>query len=1020
MPNLLRSNPPIRKLGGTSRNGARMRTWLAIIVILLAAGLPLRAADLKPPDWLPRYDLAINLDVCGHQAHVTQQVSWVNRSDKPVGELIFNIHSRFTPPQTREQVNQFARLLEIFRMPANDAIFLHRAFQLEKVERLTAVGKDWKREELKTLWHKDLATALIVPLPEPVAPGGTVAVALSYTMELPQKQGRWGQWKGVTTLSNWHPVLAVHDLEKGWQPTPFIPWGQPWFNEAGVYNARVRLPKDQQVACTGSIAKVVEGDETKEVTIGPVVARDFALLTSARYHEFTGNAGPVKVKCIAFPEHEHHARVLIQHASKAIEAFSKWLGAFPYPEFTIAESYFGWNGNECGGLVMIDERVFSMPHLADGYIEYLISHETCHQWFYNAVGTNGYKETFMDEAIVTYLSHRLLHQLNGKNNDLLHYPPELAFLPGIGEDNYRYSSFYTILKNGNLQPAVQDLEKYGSVIGMFAAVYDRGSKIVGIVEDRLGPTAFLEFMRRIYSKYYFRIITVADFQRELEEYTGRKWDRFFQEWLTTSGVSDWAVDGVEVGGACPPEGAAPAGGFTATVTLSQRAKISEETTLGFSFDGGATYSVRVPIKVPAKDDVPNPNSPVVCERIDDTHFRVRVNLPSAPDQVAVDPDQVLPDADPVNNFWKVPIRYRPRPLYTAFLDETNFTNDYDKWNVIYGPWIYSPPYSEAWFTRATVLGARAGVFRTEEFRGGVYAGYRPPFGDMAVGFDAHVAHWPGPKWEVGVHGEKSVGQFLQHDNYNPDRAIAWVRHNIEPTASLYLPPREFAEAYAAYQHNWMPNPRYPRPDAVGIDPLTTVGLHYHKDTQIPYWDPDNGWRVDGNVAAGAPLFGEGRWSGLAWGQVSWVTGLPGELGWWSDVKLALRAGGGIALPRNGRLYTLGGNELFRGFDVFERQGNCMWVGSVEVRIPIKREIDYDFADHIIRLRSFSIAPFYDVGDMYQNGHSLGAVAHAVGIGFRLQVDFFSFLERGTVRFDIAQAIGFNTAPQFWFGFQQPF
>ena len=68
-------------------------------------------------------------------------------------------------------------------------------------------------------------------------------MALTYRMELPQKQGRWGQWKGVTFLSNWHPVVAIHDDEAGWQPTPFIPYHQPWYNEAGVFTARVRCPR---------------------------------------------------------------------------------------------------------------------------------------------------------------------------------------------------------------------------------------------------------------------------------------------------------------------------------------------------------------------------------------------------------------------------------------------------------------------------------------------------------------------------------------------------------------------------------------------------------------------------------------------------------------------------------------------------------------------------------------------------------------------------------------------------------
>jgi hypothetical protein len=441
----------------------------------------------------------------------------------------------------------------------------------------------------------------------------------------------------------------------------------------------------------------------------------------------------------------------------------------------------------------------------------------------------------------------------------------------------------------------------------------------------------------------------------------------------------------------------------------------------------------VPIKVPPRENkekekdgdaekaaAKSATPGVRCERVDETHVRVLVALPAVPDQVSVDPDQVLPDADPVNNHWKVPINYRPRPLYIGFLDETNFTNDYDKWNVIYGPWFYGAPYPEAWFTPSTFLGVRGGLFRTEEFRGGLYAGFRPTFGDVAVGFDALFMHWPAPKWEAGLHGELSIGQAFQSDKYNPDRAVAWIRHNIEPTVSLYLPPREYAEGFFEYQHEWLPDPRHTVPNAVKIDPLTALGLHYRRDTQTPYWDPNTGTRVDGSVALGMPLFGENRWSGLAWGQASWVTELPEELGLGSDVTIAFRAGGAVGLPKNGRLFAMGGNMWFRGFDVFERQGSCMWVASVEVRVPVKREVDFDVADRLVRLKNFYVAPFYDVGDMYLDRHSQGPVAHAVGVGLRFDVAFFSFLERAMIRFDIAQAIDSNLGPQFWFGIQQPF
>lgn len=1038
-----------------------MRIRLVLIALLLSVA-PAIAADLRAPENLPRYDLAIQLDVDGHQARVSQNVVWVNPSTQPVGQLIFNVHSHFSPPKNAKEVDQFARLIELFRLPFRESIYYANAFKLDKVEHLRKVGDKWERDELKTFWHEKVTTALVVPLPQPVPPGGSVAVSLSYTIELPQKQGRWGQWKGVTFLSNWHPILSYFDKEKGWQPTPFIPWHQPWFNEAGIFNAVVRMPKDQQVACTGTITKVEEEADAKVVHIGPVTAREFDIITSARFQEFVTeaeNAGgnKVKVKCLAFPEHEHYAHSLLKHSSRAIENYSKWLGPYPYPELTIVETYFGWNGNELAGMIMIDERVFGMPHFADNYVQYLISHETCHQWFYNVVGTDGYRETFMDEAIVTYLSHRLLDQLEGKNNNLMTYPPELSWLPNIKRENYRYSQLYSTLKNDDLHPASQPLQDYGQVINLFAAVYDRGSKIIGMIEERLGPVAFTEFLRRIYSKYYFRVIKISDFQRELEEYTGRKWDAFFKEWITTNGLSDWAVDDVCVSN-CGND-ATPEKPFTAKVKLSQRAQIPEDTVVGFSFDGGCTYPVRVPVKVPRKTDTPpkkggaeriavrdqsgNPvdviiraSAPVAGQGVsfkkdgedeetkkpttnapDVRHIEIEVALPFEPNQVTIDPDQVLPDADPANNHWHSPINYRPRELYT-FLDETNFTNDYDKWNVIYGPWAYGATYADGWYLRSTALGVRAGAFRSEEFRGGIYGAYRPYFGDIAIGADATLPHFPFPMSEVGFNIEKSVIKLGAEDEYRPDRAVIYHRQILQQTSSLYWLPREFVDTYVAYQSNWLPQPRQQLGERV--NPLTTIGSRYYRESYVPYWNPEMGFKLDGNVALGLPLFGEEEVSALAWGQASMVTSPPEDLGWLSDVKFAARAFLGVGYPKNGRLYTLGGGLLFRGFDQRERQGSCMWIGSVEARLPICPHLDLDLLDRLVRIENIFVAPFYDIGDMYVDGRSLGPVAHAVGVGICFDLSFLRFLERATLRFDFAQAIGQDTNPQVWFNLNHPF
>ncbi len=101
-------------------------------------------------------------------------------------------------------------------------------------------------------------TILVVPLAEPLPPGETVLAEIDFTLDLPDKWGRWGQHDGITYLVNWYPVLAHHD-DDGWERTPFVPWHQPWHQEAGHYRVRVDLPSSQVIASSGRIVERLRG-----------------------------------------------------------------------------------------------------------------------------------------------------------------------------------------------------------------------------------------------------------------------------------------------------------------------------------------------------------------------------------------------------------------------------------------------------------------------------------------------------------------------------------------------------------------------------------------------------------------------------------------------------------------------------------------------------------------------------------------------------------------------------------------
>jgi hypothetical protein len=1008
--------------------------FAGVVAVLAVVAADAHAAPPIPAD-LPRYQLDITLDPAGGRASVLETVTWTNPTGQPVSDLVFTFYPHYRIPAGDHVL--LAKTLELLRLQPSLGIDRGGRHGVITSAKLVAAGGRPRPDPAPLPFefdHHD-PTTFRFPLPEPVPPGGSVTVEIGCSLHLPEKQGRWGQWAGVTYLTNSLPLLAVRD-EGGWRPMPFVPWHQPWFAEAGVFEAAITLPADEVLvtpAATRSETPTTPG--RKRVVTEPFVGRDFAVLCSKRFKEFRHSVEvpggrAVALRCFAFAEHEFYATEILKIVAEALPVYSDWFGPFPYDQFTIAESFFGWNGNECAGLVMIDERVFGMPHLARGYVEYLVSHETCHQWWYNLVGTNGYAEPFLDEGAATYFTHRLLDRKHGKNNALLAWPDGLGWLPNIRRENYRWGGMYSAVRNGQMHPAAQDLPRYGHLFGLFTGAYDRGSKVFGMVEDRLGEAAFLDFTRSLVAKYGWRVLSAADLRRELEEYTGRDWGEFFDRWVYGKGMTDWAVERVEVRDPTPILARLDPLPFDrdpkrVRVVVRQQGEYPEPTVLGIRFAGQPGFPVRIPItpgsepaavKLPWSEGAPGWETEFRVAPLGDGQFEVSFTAPRDVEQVEVDPDRVLLDADPKNNAWKNPPKLRATPVYTM-LDEADLTSDYDRCTVTAGPWLWGASYTDPWYTRSTLVGLRAGANCPNEFRTGAYLAYRTGFRDLVFGVDAVI---PGRLRETGFNYERRIAG--PWDNTDGDggaqRGVLYHRWVVKQGSSLYLPPMVYHEAFAQYSDNFLPFARTTAPGPVRPDSVWEGGWHGRLNLYTPYWDPEEGVWADFTAAAGETRLPNSTATGRLRAELAGVKQLPGWLG---EARVAGRVVAGGALPDRGQFFALGGGTLFRGYDLAERQGSAFWVANAELRYPLVRHVTWDVLDHCIGARNVWLAGFYDVGDIYVDGRSVGGrVAHAVGGGVRVDVAVFSFIERATLRLDVAKTVNDNTPFQLWFGLQHAF
>src|SRR5262249_20179670 len=126
---------------------------------------------------------------------------------------------------------------------------------------------------------------------------------------------------------------------------------------------------------------------------------------------------------------------------------------------------------------------------------------------------------------------------------------------------------------------------------------------------------------------------------------------------------------------------------------------------------------------------------------------IEISLSGDPAQITVDPDRILLDSNPANNNWIPELRCRLTPLYTQ-LDDADLANAYDRWNLTVGPWVWFSAFNDPWYTRSPLAGVRAGVVRTQEFMGGVFAAYRTNDRNLIAGVDGVWDHFPLPHTQV--------------------------------------------------------------------------------------------------------------------------------------------------------------------------------------------------------------------------------------------------------------------------------
>lgn len=363
-------------------------------------------------------------------------------------------------------------------------------------------------------WHED-GVNILVPLAQPLQPGETTTLKLSFRLDLPKHEGTFGVSGRQINLMNWYPYIPPYDETKGWvvHPQQVINGmiiGENVISEISDFDVTLKLTDRQELIEVAASAPATEANDLRSYHLE--LARGFSFSISDSYFEHEIVQDGVRIHSYVFMEAKHAGEAVTEIAAQALKLFGELYYPYPREMLSIVAADFLHN-MEMDGMVMISYGVFDFYNdTPKTNLTLLTPHEISHQWFYSIVGNDQAEEPWLDEALATY--HEVLYyQL---------YQPDLVqwwwdnrvndFEPqGFVNSNIYIKGGYDAYRN---------------------AVYLRGAMFLQEIRDAVGDEAFFAGLKDYAITNAYQIATADAFFASLAKYSSEDLNpilaRYFQ------------------------------------------------------------------------------------------------------------------------------------------------------------------------------------------------------------------------------------------------------------------------------------------------------------------------------------------------------------------------------------------------------------------------------------------------------------------------------------------------------------
>jgi hypothetical protein len=487
-------------------------------------------------------------------------------------------------------------------------------------------------------------TNMVFDLVESVPPGGSFEMEVQWSFEVPEGTFRMGrEGTEVFYLAQWYPQVAVYDDLNGWKRDPYLGDGE-FYVDYGTFDVRITAPHRWLVSASGVLQNPEEvltptaqgrlANTSAETIMNVVTAedlaagestatspdgtltwhyvaenvRDFAWGTSNRYvwdatvSEYEGLNGQTQTSMIHTfyrPDQANWDRSA-EFAKHAIDNLSYWY-PYPYPQMTVNEGVIG-GGMEYPMITIIGGG--RTPESLYG----VTAHELAHMWWPMVVGTNEKAHAWMDEGLASFAEDLTMPMI----------------FPDVDAGRNTMNGYLRVGGTDAETESMRHADTYGPFGNRGLASYGKPATGFRMLRYILGEELFDEALKEYTRRWAYKHPHPLDLFWTFEDVTDRDLDWFFYPWMYTTRVVDQAITSMEVSN----------GGRTVRIVVEDLGEIPLPVFVNIELEGGTLVTAEAG-----------------HDEWEDRRLVLEVDLPAPIVRAVIDPDEMYPDVDRMNNSW---------------------------------------------------------------------------------------------------------------------------------------------------------------------------------------------------------------------------------------------------------------------------------------------------------------------------------------------------------------------------------